>query len=77
MLRTIVDTTGFAEANARMTLELFAEPGRKVMPMRGEIDAKGMATAIAFLGEAGILKAPLPPVEQFVDLTYLKAAGLQ
>ncbi len=77
VLRTIVDTTGFAEANARMTLELFAEPGRKVMPMRGELDAKGMATAIAFLGEAGILKAPLPPVERFVDLTYLKAAGLQ
>ena len=77
VLRTIVDTTGFAAVNAQMTLELFAEPGRKVMPRRGEIDGKGMATAIAFLGEAGILKAPLPPVERFVDLTYLKAAGLQ
>jgi ABC-type nitrate/sulfonate/bicarbonate transport system substrate-binding protein len=77
VLRTIVDTTGFAEANARMTLELFAEPGRKVMPMRGEIDSKGMAAAIAFLGEASVLKTPLPPVERFVDLTYLKAAGLQ
>jgi ABC-type nitrate/sulfonate/bicarbonate transport system substrate-binding protein len=77
VLRTIVDTTGFASANAELTLDLFAEPGRKVMPRRGEIDAKGMATAIAFLGEAGVLKAPLPPVERFVDLTYLKAAGLQ
>jgi ABC-type nitrate/sulfonate/bicarbonate transport system substrate-binding protein len=77
VLRTIVDTTGFAEVNARATLELFAEPGRKVLPARGEIDAKGMATAISFLGEAGILEAPLPGAERFVDLQYLKAAGLQ
>ena len=57
VVRTIVETTGFPEANARLTLALYFEPDRKVLPQRGEIDMKGMATAIAFMGEAGILKS--------------------
>jgi ABC-type nitrate/sulfonate/bicarbonate transport system substrate-binding protein len=77
VVRTIVETTGFAEANARLTLSLYFEPERKVLPMRGEIDPRGLAAAIAFMGEAGILKAPLPAPERFVDLQYLQAAGVQ
>jgi hypothetical protein len=37
---------------------------------------KGMATAIAFMGDAGVLKPPLPEPERFVDLQYLRAAGV-
>jgi ABC-type nitrate/sulfonate/bicarbonate transport system substrate-binding protein len=77
VVRTIVETTGFAEANARLTLSLYFEPERKVLPMRGEIDPRGLAAAIAFMGEAGILKAPLPAPERFVDTQYLQAAGVQ
>ena len=77
VVKTIVDTTGFAEANARLTLALYFEPEQHVLPMRGEIDMKGMETAISFLGEAGVIKPPLPPAERFVDLQYLRAAGLQ
>jgi ABC-type nitrate/sulfonate/bicarbonate transport system substrate-binding protein len=77
MVKTIADTTGFAEANARLTLSLFFEPEQHVLPMRGEIGMKGMETAISFLGEAGVIKPPLPPAERFVDLQYLRAAGLQ
>jgi hypothetical protein len=29
------------------------------------------------MGEGGILKAPLPRAERFVDLQYLQAAGVQ
>jgi hypothetical protein len=36
-----------------------------------------METAISFLGEAGVIKPPLPPAAQFMDLQYLRAAGLQ
>lgn len=77
VVKTIADTTGFAEANARLTLSLYFEPEQKVLPMRGEIGMKGMETAVSFLGEAGVIKAPLPGAERFVDLTYLRAAGLQ
>jgi len=77
VVRTIVETTGFPEANAKLTLALYFEPERKVLPQRGEIDMKGMATAIEFMGEAGILKPPLPSPERFVDLQYLRAAGVK
>jgi hypothetical protein len=29
------------------------------------------------MGEAGMLKEPLPAAERFVDLQYLRVAGLQ
>ena len=77
VVKTIAATTGFAEANARLTLALYFEPEQHVLPMRGEISLKGMTTAIEFLGQSGVLKAPLPPAERFVDLQYLRAAGLQ
>src|SRR5262249_35514824 len=77
LIRTIVDTTGFAEANAKLTLALYFEPDRRVLPKLGEINLGGMEQAIALMGEGGILKAPLPRAERFVDLQYLQAAGGQ
>ena len=77
LIRTIVDTTGFAEANAKLTLTLYFEPDRRVLPKLGEININGMEQAIALMGEGGILKAPLPRAERFVDLQYLQAAGVQ
>jgi ABC-type nitrate/sulfonate/bicarbonate transport system substrate-binding protein len=77
LITTIVDTTGFAEANAKLTLALYFEPDRRVLPKLGEITVGGMEQAIALMGEGGILKAPLPRAERFVDLQYLQAAGVQ
>jgi ABC-type nitrate/sulfonate/bicarbonate transport system substrate-binding protein len=77
LIRTIVDTTGFAEANAKLTLALYFEPDRRVLPKLGEINLSGMEQAIALMGEGGILKDPLPRAERFVDLQYLQAAGVQ
>ena len=77
VIKTIVETTGFAEENARLTLKLYFEPERNVLPMAGEISVKGMQEVIKLMGEGGILKAPLPPPERFIDLQYLKAAGIQ
>jgi ABC-type nitrate/sulfonate/bicarbonate transport system substrate-binding protein len=76
VVRTIVETTGFAEANAKLTMSLFFEPDRKVLPRAGEIDTAGMAAAIGFLAEAGIITPPLPPPDRFIDPQYLQAAGI-
>jgi ABC-type nitrate/sulfonate/bicarbonate transport system substrate-binding protein len=73
----IVDTTGSSESIARQTLQLYFEPDRGVVPKQGEIDVKGFNEVIRIMGEVGELKPPLPPVERFIDLQYLKAAGLQ
>ncbi|MSQ53677.1 MAG: ABC transporter substrate-binding protein [Betaproteobacteria bacterium] len=77
VVRIILDTTGSSEEIARQTLQLYFEPERGVVPKQAEIDIKGFAQVIQMMSEAGELKAPLPPVERFIDLQYLKAAGMQ
>ncbi len=77
VVRVAVDTTGTSEEIARETLALYFEPDRGVVPKQGEIDVKGFSEVIRVMGEAGELKPPLPSAERFIDLQYLKAAGLQ
>ena len=77
VVRIILDTTGSSEEIARQTLSLYFEPDRGVVPKQGDIDVKGFGEVIRVMAEAGELKPPLPPAERFIDLQYLKAAGLQ
>jgi ABC-type nitrate/sulfonate/bicarbonate transport system substrate-binding protein len=77
VVRVVLDTTGSSEDIARQTLSLYFEPDRGVVPKQGEIDVRGFNEVIRVMGEAGELKPPLPPAERFIDLQYLKAAGLQ
>jgi ABC-type nitrate/sulfonate/bicarbonate transport system substrate-binding protein len=77
VIKTVVATTGASEDIARDTLKLFFEPERGVLPKQGEIDLTGLAQVIAMMGQAGTLKPPLPPPEQFVDLQYLRAGGVE
>jgi ABC-type nitrate/sulfonate/bicarbonate transport system substrate-binding protein len=77
VIADIVATVGCSDAIAAKTLDLFNEPGRDVLPKRGEIDLKGLQQVISMMAEAGLLKPPLPQAERFVDLQYLKAAGVQ
>ena len=77
VIATIVETTGSTEAIAKQTLTLYFEPERKVLPQQGEIDIKALTQVIAFMGEAEKIKGPLPPAERFVDLQYLRAAGIK
>ena len=76
-MKTIVETTGSSEAIAVQTLALYFEPERNVLPRQGELNLNGLTQVIAFMGEAGTIKAPLPVAKRFVDLQYLEAAGLQ
>jgi len=77
VVKIILDTTGSSEEIARQTLALYFEPERGVFPKQGELDLKGLDQVIQFMGETGDLKPPLPSAERFVDLQYLRAAGLQ
>src|ERR1700720_2345024 len=76
VVATIVETTGFARANAQLTLSLYLEPDRGVLPKLGEINLKGMEQVIALMAEGGMIKPPLPAAEQFADLQYLRAVGV-
>ncbi len=77
VVKTIVETTDSSAAIAQQTLALHFEPERKVLPQQGELNLKGLAQVIAFMGETGTIKAPLPAPERFVDLQYLRAAGIK
>jgi len=87
VVRAIVEQTGSSDEIARAVMALYFEPDRGAMPRQAEIDLNGLAQVIAFMGEAGALKAPLPKAEQlkpeqlkpeqFVDLQYLRAAGIE
>jgi ABC-type nitrate/sulfonate/bicarbonate transport system substrate-binding protein len=77
VVKTIVETTNSSAEVAEQTLALYFEPERKVLPKQGEINVKGLAQVIAFMGEAGTIKQPLPTPERFVDLQYLHAAGIK
>lgn len=75
VVKTIVEVTGVTPAIAERALELYA--GKNVLPRRGEIDLKGLAQVIAFMGETGQLRAPLPAPERFAELRYLQLAGVR
>ncbi len=71
------ETTGSPEDIARGILKLWFEPWRGIMPKSGEISMEGLAAVIALMAEAGELQGPLPDAARFVELRYLRGAGLQ
>ncbi|MGH6771388.1 MAG: ABC transporter substrate-binding protein [Xanthobacteraceae bacterium] len=73
----LAETTGATPDIARRMLAFYYEPDRGVMPRQAEISIPGLAMVISLLGQSGALKGGLPAPERFVDLQYLKAAGLQ
>ncbi len=77
VVKVVMETTGASETVAGKTLDLFAEPGRHVLPDHAEIDLSALQQVIAMMGEAGLIEQPLPLPERFVDLRYLRAAGVQ
>ena len=75
--RLIAETTGASEDVARAVLALYYEPDRGIMPKQAEINMAGLTKVIGLLGSAGQIAEPLPSADRFVDLQYLRAAGLQ
>jgi ABC-type nitrate/sulfonate/bicarbonate transport system substrate-binding protein len=77
VVKLIAETLGCSDAIAAETLDLLLQPGRDVLPARGEIDLAALQEVIAMMAGAGLLKPPLPEAARFVDLDYLHAVGLQ
>lgn len=77
VVRAVADATGVNEKIARAVLALYYEPERGVMPKQAEINMAGMREVIALLSAAGVVAPPPPAEDRFVDLQYLRAAGLQ
>ena len=77
VIEITTQTTDASAEIAREALKFYYDPPRGIMPLHAEISMPGLAKVIELLGTSGALQAPLPTAERFVDLQYLKEAGLQ
>jgi ABC-type nitrate/sulfonate/bicarbonate transport system substrate-binding protein len=74
----IVKETGkLSDDVAREIYAPYLEPNKNVLPRKGEISLPAMSRVLALMAEVSAIPAPAPAVERFVDLQYLKAAGIQ
>jgi ABC-type nitrate/sulfonate/bicarbonate transport system substrate-binding protein len=77
VVKAAIEITHQSESRAREMLAYFWDAKNDVLPQQGEIDMTAVKTTIALFGRYGILKAPLPAPERYVDLRYAQMAGVQ
>ena len=71
------DSLKVSDELARQLFAPYTEPDKNVLPKRGELDLKAFDRVLKLMGEVGAIPVPVAPAERFVDLRYLKAAGIQ
>ncbi len=77
MITIVKDTGKLSDDVARQIFAPYLEPGRNVLPRRGELSLPAFNRVLALMGDVGAIPKPVPPPERFVDLQYLKAAGIE
>ncbi len=73
----IIESLKISEEIARQIFAPYIEPDKNLLPKRGEISVKAFNQVLLLMGEAGVIPTPVPAAERFIDLRYLKAAGIQ
>jgi len=73
----IMESLKVSEEIARQIFAPYLEPDKSVLPRRGELSLKAFNQVLQLMGEAGVIPTPVPTAERFIDLRYLKAAGIQ
>jgi ABC-type nitrate/sulfonate/bicarbonate transport system substrate-binding protein len=77
VLNIVKESLKIPDESARQIFAPYAEPARNVLPRRGELDLKAFDRVLGLMGEAGVIPTPVAPASRFVDLQFLKAAGIQ
>jgi ABC-type nitrate/sulfonate/bicarbonate transport system substrate-binding protein len=62
---------------ARQIFAPYTQPDKNVLPRRGELDLPAFDRVLSLMGEAGVIPTPVAPATRFVDLQFLKSAGIQ
>ncbi len=75
--KILVETGGVPPAVAAKIFAPYLEPDGNVLPRKGELDLAAFDRVIALMAEVGAIPSPAPAADRFVDLQYLKAAGIQ
>jgi ABC-type nitrate/sulfonate/bicarbonate transport system substrate-binding protein len=76
-VRILVETGGLSEDVARQIFAPYLETGKNVLPRKGEIDLAAFSRVVTLMADTGVIPAPAAGAGRFVDLQYLKAAGIE
>ena len=77
-VRNIVkESLKISDDAARQIFAPYTQLDKNVVPRRGELDLKAFDRVLALMGEAGVIPTPVAPAARFIDVQYLKAAGIQ
>ncbi len=77
-VRNIVkESLKVSDEMARQIFAPYTQPEKNVLPRRGELDLPAFDRVLSLMGEAGVIPTPVASATRFVDLSYLKAAGVQ
>jgi ABC-type nitrate/sulfonate/bicarbonate transport system substrate-binding protein len=77
VISMLMSMTGANKDVSTQIYHTFFEVDEGVLPRHAQINVSGVSEVIQLMGDGGALDAPLPSVKRFVDLQYLRAAGLQ
>ncbi|HEX6802005.1 MAG TPA: ABC transporter substrate-binding protein, partial [Candidatus Binatia bacterium] len=77
VLNIVKDSLKISEETARQIFAPYTQPEKNVLPRRGELDLPAFDRVLSLMGEAGVIPTPVASAARFVDLSYLKAAGVQ
>jgi ABC-type nitrate/sulfonate/bicarbonate transport system substrate-binding protein len=61
---------------AREIFAPYLDPAKNVLPRRGELSLAAFNRVLALMSDVGAIPSPPPAAEKFVDLQYLRAAGI-
>ena len=77
-VRNIVkESLKVSDDSARQIFRPYTEADKNVLPRQGELDLQAFERVLSLMGEAGVIPVPAAPAARFVDLQYLKTAGIQ
>ena len=74
---SIKETGKISDEVARQIFAPYLDPDQERVAATRRIDLAAFNRVLALMSEVGAIPSPPPPAEKFVDLQYLKAAGIQ
>jgi ABC-type nitrate/sulfonate/bicarbonate transport system substrate-binding protein len=73
----VKDSLKISDEIARDIFAPYLESDKNILPKRGELSLSAFNRVLTLMGDAGVIATPVPSAERFIDLRYLKAAGIQ
>ncbi len=73
----VKDSLKISDDIARQIFRPYTEADKNVLPRQGELDLQAFDRVLSLMGEAGVIPTPVAPAARFVDLQFLKSAGIQ